>query len=250
VIIAYTRRGQGAPLVLIHGYPLQGSIWDPVAQLLEAEFDMIIPDLRGFGDSDAEDAGRLMSAYASDVAGVMHGMDVPKAYVVGHSMGGYVALALLREHPEMVLGLGLVASQLLPDTPDRRQARYAAAQDVLAKGVGPVAETMSTKLSSDAAVQAAMRELISRQRPAGVASALEAMAERPDSTELVAACKAPVVVVHGQKDALIPVERGQDVVRVLPAARYVELPHAGHMPMMEDPQAVAEALRSFLGPSR
>jgi 3-oxoadipate enol-lactonase len=249
VTIAYARRGKGMPLVLIHGYPLDRTIWDQVAALLEGDFDMIIPDLRGFGESEVVDAGGAIRAYAADVAGLMRRLGVPKANVVGHSMGGYVALALMREYPEMLLGLGLVSSQILPDTPDRRQARYAAAQEVRAKGVGPVAEAMATKLSSDEGIQAGMRALISGQRPAGIASALEAMAERPDSAEVVSLCKVPVVGVHGQADALIPVERGREVKTVLPAAQYVELPRAGHMPMMEDPGAVAEALRFFRQPA-
>jgi pimeloyl-ACP methyl ester carboxylesterase len=249
VNIAYARLGKGTPLVLIHGYPLDKSIWEKVAGILEDDFDMIIPDLRGFGDSQLVDAGREILAYASDVAGLMKRLGVPKANVVGHSMGGYAALALLRAHPEMLLGLGLVSSQTLSDAPDRRQARYASAQEVLAKGVEPVAEAMAPKLSSDKGIQADMRVLISRQRPGGLASALEAMAERPDSTHVVSSCKVPVLAVHGQADALIPVERGRDVKTALPAAQYVELPRAGHMPMMEDPGAVAQALRFFLQPA-
>ena len=82
-------------------------------------------------------------AYASDVAGLMDRLEAKSAFIAGHSMGGYVALAALRQYPERLMGLGLVASQMLPDPPDRREARYAAAKEVLAKGVGPVAETMA-----------------------------------------------------------------------------------------------------------
>ena len=248
VRIAYTRRGKGPPLVLIHGYPLDRSIWDPVASMLESDFDMIIPDLRGFGDSEVTDAGRAILAYAADLAGLMDRLGATRAFVAGHSMGGYVALALMRQYPERLMGLGLVASQMLPDAPDRREARYAAAQEVLAKGVGPVAEAMAPKLSSDEGIQATVRAIISRQRSAGLASALEAMAERPNSTEVVSNFLMPMVVVHGQADALIPVERGREVKIALPSAHYVELPRAGHMPMMEDPGGVADALRFFLHP--
>ncbi len=247
VRIAYTRRGRGIPLVLIHGYPLDRSIWELAEVLLDNDFDMVVPDLRGFGESDAADAGRSILAYAEDVAGVMRHVGLAKAIVAGHSMGGYVALALMRQHPEVVAGLGLISSQILPDPPERKQARYAAARDVMTDGVGPVAESMAAKLSADLRVQAAMRALISRQRPAGLVSALEAMAERPDSTDTVAAATVPVLIVHGAADALIPVERGRSIQEILPKARYVELPAAGHMAMMEDPAAVADALRWFVG---
>ena len=249
VRIAYTRRGKGSPLVLIHGYPLDRSIWDPVVSILESEFDMIMPDLRGFGGSEVKDAGRAILAYAADLAGLMDRLGATRAFVAGHSMGGYVALALLRHYPERLMGLGLVASQILPDPPDRRQARYAAAQEVLAKGVGPVAEAMAPKLSGDDGIQATVRALISRQRPAGLASALEAMAERPNSTDVISTCPLPMVVVHGQADALIPVARGREIKIALPAAHYAELSGAGHMPMMEYPGGVADALRFFHHPA-
>ncbi len=247
--IAYTRRGRGIALVLIHGYPLDRSIWEPAENLLDKDFDMVVPDLCGFGGSDVVDASRSILAYAEDVAGVMRHVGLAKAIVVGHSMGGYVALALMRQHPEVVAGLGLISSQVVPDPPERKQGRYAAARAVLTDGVGPVAESMSTKLSADSRVQSVMHGLISMQRPAGLASALEAMAERPDSTDVVAAATVPVLVVHGTADALIPVERGRSIQEILPKARYVELPAAGHMPMMEDPAAVADALRWFVSPA-
>ena len=249
VRIAYTRRGKGPPLVLVHGYPLDRSIWNPVASMLEGEFDVITPDLRGFGDSEVRDAGRAIVAYAADVAGLTDRLGATRAFVAGHSMGGYVALALLRQYPERLMGLALVASQMMPDSPDRRQGRYAAAREVLEKGVGPVVEAMAPKLTGDEGVQAAVRAVISRQRPAGLASALEAMAERPDSTDVVSRFQMPMVVVHGEADALIPVERAREMKAALPSAHYVELAGAGHMPMMEDPGGVSAALRFFLHPA-
>src|SRR5512143_3907830 len=91
--IAFTRRGTGPSMLLIHGYPLDRSIWDQVAPLLEAEFDLIIPDLRGFGASDVMEADRSIIEYATDLAGLMERLRIRRARIVGHSMGGYVALA-------------------------------------------------------------------------------------------------------------------------------------------------------------
>jgi pimeloyl-ACP methyl ester carboxylesterase len=245
--IAYTRRGKGAPLVLIHGYPLDHSIWDEVAQLLEGDFDVITPDLRGFGESGVIEADHSIIGYASDIAGLLEHFKVRKAVLVGHSMGGYVALAFAREFPERVSGLGLVSSQSLSDTPERKQGRYATAKQVLAEGVRTVAEEMTPKLSADAGVQAYVRALISKQQPLAIASALEAMADRPDSTDILKAFRFPVLIVHGADDALIPVERGRSMKLDLPSAHYVELPTLGHMPMMEDERAMADAIRFFLG---
>jgi pimeloyl-ACP methyl ester carboxylesterase len=244
--IAYDRRGKGVPLILIHGYPLDHTIWDEVALSLTEEFDLIIPDLRGFGESDVMEADDSIIDYATDVAGLLNHLKIKRAYLVGHSMGGYVVLAFAREFPERVSGLGMVSTQTLADTPERKESRLATAKQVLVEGVGIVAESMTPKLSENVRVQDYVRSLIIRQRPLGIYSALNAMAERPDSTELFTTFKFPTVIVHGGADALISVERGREMKAVLPSAHYLELAGLGHMPMMENPQAVADAIRFFV----
>lgn len=243
--LAYTRRGEGAPLVLIHGYPLDHSIWDELAPLVEHQFDLIVPDLRGFGDSDVMEGDDSMLEYARDVAGLLTRLKIQKAYLAGHSMGGYVALAFAREFEERVSGLAMVASQMAADTPERKEARRATARQVLQQGVGVVVETMAPKLSADERIQQFARSVIVRQAPLGIVAALTAMADRPDSTEIFASFPFPVTVVHGDADALIPVERGRAMKEALPSVHYVELAGAGHMPMMENPAGVAEALGFF-----
>lgn len=243
--IAYARRGAGAPLLLIHGYPLDHSIWDELAPLLEHEFDLIIPDLRGFGQSDVMEADDSIIDYASDLAGLLSHLKIKKAYVAGHSMGGYVALAFAREYEERVAGLAMVASQMAGDAPDRKEARYTSARQVLEQGVAPVAESMAPKLSANPEIQDFARTLIAKQSPLGLFSALYAMADRPDSSDIFAAFPFPVVIVHGDSDALIPVERGREMKAALASAHYVELPGVGHLLMMENPLGVAQAVRFF-----
>ena len=97
--LAYDRRGSGTPLVLIHGYPLDHSIWDEVAGLLENDFDLIIPDVRGFGESTAVDEPYTMTNLAGDVAALLDSLEIEKAAFAGHSMGGYVALAFAKAFP-------------------------------------------------------------------------------------------------------------------------------------------------------
>jgi pimeloyl-ACP methyl ester carboxylesterase len=244
--IAFARRGKGPPLLLLHGYPLDRSIWNAVAEMLEADFDLIIPDLRGFGGSDVMEADRSMMEYASDLAGLLELLKIRKTHVVGHSMGGYIALAFAREFGSKVAGLGLVSSQVAADTPERKAARQATARQVMEQGAEGVAEGMTPKLSPEARVQSQVREVIARQRPLGLSVALDAMAGRLDSTDVLRSFKLPVVIVHGEADELIPVDRAREMKALVPAAHYLELPGGGHMPMMENPPAVAEALR-FLG---
>lgn len=242
--IAYVRRGQGRPLVLLHGYPLDHRIWDTTAERLDSDFDIVLPDLRGFGDSRAEGADFSMTTYAEDLKDLLNHAGLEQAVVVGHSMGGYIALAFAGAYPDWIAGLGLVASQTAADTPERREGRLATASEVLEAGVGSVAETMATRLCADPDIQVALRDLIMAQRPPGLAGALRAMAGRFDSMEVLRSLKVPVAIVHGQADALIPVERAREMKGAVPSAHYLELAGAGHMPMVEDPERTAAALRN------
>src|SRR5512143_3456474 len=133
--LAYDRRGTGTPLVLLHGYPLDHHLWDQVAPLLVDTFELILPDLRGFGESSTVDSFYTMEDIASDVAALLDHLEIQKAAVVGHSMGGYVALAFARLYPQRVNGLGLISSQILADTPDRKEGRYNSAAEVADKGI-------------------------------------------------------------------------------------------------------------------
>lgn len=241
--LAYARRGTGTPLVLLHGYPLDHHLWDDVAPLLEDTFDLILPDLRGFGESTTVDSPYTMDDYASDIAGLLDQLGIQKAALVGHSMGGYVALAFAKLYPERVSGLGLVSSQVLADPPDRKEGRYKSAADVSDKGIGGVVETMAPKFTSDEGLQAFARETMERQQPAAFIGALKAMAERMDATPLLSSFKFPVVIIHGEADALIPIDRAREVKIAIPNAHLVELKGAGHMPMMEAKEETARALK-------
>jgi 3-oxoadipate enol-lactonase len=241
--IAFTRHGTGkSPLVLVHGYPLDHSIWLEVSGLLATEFDVILPDLRGFGQSGLEETEFTMADMATDIAGLLDQLEIQKAIIAGHSMGGYVSLAFAYAYPERVMGLGLVASQAGADTPERKQSRHKAAGEILSSGVGAVAGDMPPMLTAIQEGQVVLQELISKQRPAGLAGALKAMAERKDMTAELPNFRFPVVLIHGDADELIPIERAREVKKVIPDAELLELSGVGHMPMMEAPQAVYDAL--------
>ncbi|MDQ3004134.1 MAG: alpha/beta hydrolase [Chloroflexota bacterium] len=240
--LAYARRGKGTPLVLLHGFPLDHHLWDDVSSLLEDKFELILPDLRGFGESTIGDAPFGMDDYASDIAGLLDQLGIQKAAVAGHSMGGYVALAFAKLYPERVSGLALISSQVLADPPDRKEGRYKSAADVEEKGIGGIVETMALKFTSDPRLQAVARTLMEKQQPDAYIGALKAMAERIDSTSLLSTFKFPVVIVHGEADALIPVARPREVKAVLPDSHYVELKDTGHVPMLEAVKETAEAL--------
>ncbi len=241
--LAYERHGKGTPLVLLHGYPLDHHLWNDVIPLLEDTFDLIIPDLRGFGESTTVDTPYTMDDLATDIAGLLDHLGVQKTAIVGHSMGGYVALAFTRLFPKRVSGLGLISSQVLADPPDRKEGRYKSAAEVSEKGIGGVIEAMTGKFTTDPRLQAFARQTMERQQPAGYIGALKAMAERVDSTPLLSKIHCPVVLVHGDADVLIPIDRAREVKAAVPDAHLVEIRGAGHMPMMEAKERTAEALK-------
>lgn len=241
--LAYARRGQGAPLLLIHGFPLDHTSWNQVVSLLENDFDMILPDLRGFGKSTTTRSSYRISDMADDLAGLLEQLGIEKTAMAGHSMGGYVSLAFAKKYPHHLSGLALVSSQAAADAPERREGRYKTAQEVAEKGVSVVVEAMTPRLSANANVQTTVRNVMKRQKPSAVIEALKAMAEREDLLPLLSAFTFPLLLIHGDQDELIPLARSQEMKAALPASQIVVLPGAGHMPMMEFAKGTAEALK-------
>src|SRR5258708_835247 len=130
VTLHYTEEGQGASLVLLHGYPFGGAIWQTQQQGLSSNYRVITPDLRGHGQSPAPDGVYEMELMARDVLALLDSLNVQKAAIMGHSMGGYVTFALWRLAPERFIALGLIDSQAGADSEEGRQGRYKTAEKV------------------------------------------------------------------------------------------------------------------------
>lgn len=241
--LAYERRGKGTPLVLLHGFPLDHHTWDFVSPLLEGTFDLILPDLRGFGESSTVDSQYTLDDFASDIVGLLDHLGIQKAAIAGHSMGGYLALAFTKLYPERVSGLGLVSTQTLADPPDRKEGRYKSAAEVSEKGISGVVEAMKPKFSPSEEYQNAVTAIMQRQQPSAFIGALKAMAERMDTSSMLANLNVPVVVVHGDADSLVAVDRAREMKSAVPSAHFVELKGVGHLPMMEAVKETAEALK-------
>jgi pimeloyl-ACP methyl ester carboxylesterase len=238
--------GKGFPLVLLHGFPLNHTIWDPVVPLLQEKARLILPDLRGHGRSPAPEGVYAMSTLAADVAAMLDELKIERVVLAGHSMGGYASLAFAQAYPERLAGLALVSSLPLADTPERRQKRYALAEEVARDGVDNLADSMSTQLTRLGNLVEPVRHLIQTTPPAGVIGSVKGMAERPDLTEFLAGLDLPVVMIVGDSDPFAPIERAQEIAKTLKQGRLVRVPGAGHLPMMEMPGIVADALLKLL----
>lgn len=245
VVMQYLRRGSGKPLVLLHGFPLDSRIWIPIVPLLENDFELILPDLRGFGGSVSSSTQYSLSDMANDVVRLLDQLGTEKAYVAGHSMGGYIALAIAKSHPQRLLGLGLVATQVLPDTPERKESRYQTISQVEEFGLKPLAKSMADKLSINPSLREILLDLILQQPKPGVQGAIKALAERPDQTSTLQFFNKPVVIIHGGGDMLIPLERAREMKELNPNSVLTIFSDAGHMPMMENPVETAAAFLRF-----
>jgi 3-oxoadipate enol-lactonase len=242
-------RGDGPAILLIHGYPLDHTIWSPQLEALDG-WRRIAPDLRGMGQSDAPDLGYGMATYASDLAALLDTLGVERVVLCGLSMGGYVAFEFLRRWRERVSGLVLIATRAGPDTAEGKRARDAAAAQAREGGAGVIADAMLPKMLAPGAPDALVkrvRALMAATPVPGIVGALGAMRDRPDSTALLPTLAGlPALVIAGGSDQLMPVSEMSAMAAAIPGARLVVAPGAGHLPTLETPSVVTDALRAFL----
>ncbi len=250
VSLAVDVRGEGPAVLFVHGYPLDRTIWTPQLEALEG-WRRIAPDLRGMGQSDAPDLGYSMATYASDLAALLDTLGIERTVLCGLSMGGYVVFEFLRRWRNRVSGLVLIATRAEADSPEARRARDAAANEAREGGARVIAEAMLPKLLAPGAAGVLVervRSLIAAIPVPGIVGALGAMRDRPDSTALLPTLGGlPTLVIAGGDDQLIPVSQTTAMAAAIPGARLVVAPGAAHLPTLETPSIVTDALRSFLG---
>jgi len=243
----FQRPGTGAPVFLLHGYPLDHSIWQPMIPYLEKEARLIIPDLRGHGLSTTTEENYSIERIADDIAGLMEYLKIKSAYMVGHSMGGYVSLAFAKKYEDKILGLGLIASRINADLPSQKESRLRMINEIHEGGIQKVAEYMSTRLVYDQSFVNILYELILKMKPDGAIGALRAMIARNDSTHVFEKLATRILFVAGSNDVLIPIDSSRLVQELNPNCTYYELDNVGHMPMLESPIQTAEAVNQLIG---
>jgi pimeloyl-ACP methyl ester carboxylesterase len=244
--------GQGPALLLIHGYPLDGAMWSAVSRRLSDRFRVLKPDLPGRPDNLAEPDGSIES-YADFIQSVAAAAGEPFG-LVGFSMGGYVALALMKRRPEAVRALALVDTRAVADDEATRAKRVEAIATLQAEGVEPIAESMLGKLLAPASLARRelvdrVRRIILRQKADTLKSDLLAMRDRADSTELLREIAVPTLVVVGEHDVISPQAECEMMAKAIPNAKLVTIPGAGHLTPMETPGSVAESLGGFFASS-
>ena len=250
--LAHADVGRGLPVVLLHAFPLNRSMWEPQIAALFGECRCIVPDLRGFGNSP-QGGPYTMDRFGDDVIALLDALLMEQAVIAGLSMGGYVALDIWRRHRKRVRALVLADTRAGADTPEGLQKRAELIALAKNEGAAAVAEKQITGLVGKS-TRDKQPELVDRIRSvmagesvAGIVGALEAMRSRPDSTPLLAGIDVPTLVVVGEEDAITPVKEARVMHEAIPGSRLEIIPEAGHLSNLERPAAFNAALSDFVG---
>ena len=254
IYLGYEEWGAGEPVVLLHAFPCNRSMWAPQINTLVQghRFRVIIPDFRGFGESDVPEGPYLMETLADDIAALLNELEIEECVLGGFSMGGYAAFAFYRAYSNRVRALILADTRPQADTPEGRAAREETAQLAAREGSQVVAERYLPRMLTAETLQdptgttARLRAMMEAAPPAGIAGALRGMALRPDSTDLLAQIHCPTLILAGEEDGIVPPADAAFMAERIPNARLVTIRRAAHLANMERPEAFNRALVNFL----
>lgn len=240
------------PLVLLHAFPLDSSMWRGVIAELDIDTPLVVPDLPGLGSAVLPDGEPDLAVSADLVAAALDGAGYRRAVLAGVSMGGYVAMEFARRHRDRLAGLALIDTKAEADGDAALADRERVAREVTGEQGSAVLSPMLTSLLGETSraerpqVVDAVRAALLAARPEGVAWSQRAMARRGDSIELLRSLNVPAAVVVGQEDTLSPVEAARAMAAALPDSVLTVLPRAGHLAAVETPRAVAQGIVALL----
>ena len=248
--INYVDEGKGVPIAFVHGFPLSRKAWQKQLDGLRGSYRVIAPDLRGLGENDAVTGTTTMTQFADDIHALLQQVKTGPVVLVGHSMGGYVALAFARKYPEMLRGLVLVCTKAGGDSAEAAAGRRATADKVKANGSGVVVDAMTPKMlaasNQDKNLLEQVRAIMAPSKPESVMASLLGMAERADSTPTLGQIKVPTLVVTGADDIVIPPAESEKLAAGIAGAKLVTIANSGHLVAYEKPAEFNKALQDWL----
>jgi 3-oxoadipate enol-lactonase len=250
--IFYEVLGSGPPVVLLHPFPANHNLWKPAAQALTTRYRVILPDLRGHGESGVGDGPATMEKHAADIARVLDHEEVRRAAFVGVSIGGYVLFEFWRKYRARVDALVLCNTKAQADTPEARAVRLQAATFVLERGTELFFGSMIPKLMGKSTrdtrpdlVEGALR-MMRTMSPEDVAMVQRGMAERQDSVDTLKTINVPTMLVTGGEDILTGVGEAELMRQNISGSQIKVVAKAGHYSPWEQPEEVGKLLRKFL----
>jgi pimeloyl-ACP methyl ester carboxylesterase len=251
--LAFEEQGRGPAVVLLHGFPLDRTMWSGQIGVLSSSHRVVTPDLRGFGESPAPLGPYPMEDLAGDVVETLDAAGIEPPYVVGGlSMGGYVALALAERFPDRLQGLMLLNTRAGADSPEAAANREVSATTIERQGSTESLSGMVDKLFAPSTRQNRpelvdqVAGVIRRTSPDGAAGALRGMATRPDRLVVIRSLRVPVLVIAGEEDAIVPEADSRAMAEAASLGELIVIPGAGHLSPMEAPGATDAAIQSFL----
>ncbi len=251
-ILAHEQSGTGVPLVFIHAFPLDRSMWNVQSSALRKNFKVILIDLPGFGATPLENETSSMESMARSVLETLDALKISdKCIFTGLSMGGYVLFKILKLAPERIRGLVFVSTRAAADSAEGRAKRFKTIEAVETKGVEVLIEAMRPNLLGKTAREtqkdlvSLVDDLIRRQQPKSVCAALRAMAERSDSTDLLATINVPALFISGTEDVIIPTAEMEKMAATTPKGSFEKL-EGGHLINLEKPALFNDRFSTFL----
>ncbi len=252
ICMAFEDVGGGTPIILVHGYPFNRTLWTDQLTALKETHRVITPDLRGFGDSDSSDGPATMDRMAQDISKLMDVLQIPKAVIGGLSMGGYVVLAFLKQFPSRVQALVLADTRPQGDTEEGKKIRAQQVEQILAEGMAGVTGAMLPKLLTPETVSRRpdivkrVRDMMLKTKPAGAAAALQGMASREDHTEALSQINVPTLILVGREDPITPVSDSETMHNQISGSKLVVIEDASHVSNIEKAEIFNQELTTFL----
>lgn len=251
-LVGHDDTGTGIPLLLLHAFPLSRRMWKPQLTALAGRARCIALDHRGFGESDGQPPHSI-DRYADDAIALLDALGVKQPVVVcGLSLGGYIAFALWRRHPERLRALILADTRAAADTAEGRARRQALIDTVRTRGSGAIAEQQARALLSPRTIERCpeklgdVQALIAAQSADAIVGASEAMLARPDSTPTLSTISVPTLIIVGEDDAVTPPADADIMHRAIRGSRLERIAGAGHLSSLERPSAFNEVVAGFL----
>ncbi|MBH0199932.1 MAG: alpha/beta fold hydrolase [Nitrospira sp.] len=251
IALAYSDGGSGLPIVFLHAFPLNRTMWAAQEQALSSQFRVLTIDLRGHGESDAPLWRYTLDQAADDVRALLDHLSIQQAVFVGLSMGGYILFAFYRKYVDCVKGLVLADTRAQADTPEGKDGRFQMAQVAYRKGPTAIADLMIPKLLSPASINSnpdlvrTVRAMIEGTQISGIAGDLMAMAERPDSIPFLKQIVCPTQIIVGELDQATPPADAELMAERIPGARLSIIPGAAHLANLEQPDRFTQIVRFF-----
>jgi len=250
--IVYQLLGNGSPVVLLHPFPAHHEFWLPITEKLLPRYQLLMPDVRGHGDSGLGQGPAIMEKHAADLVRVLEETKIKRAVFIGVSIGGYILFELWRRQRERVAALALCNTKAQVDSAEARATRLQAAEDVLERGVEPFFEGMVPKLLSATTrntrpdlVEGALR-MMRKMSPEDVAGVQLGMAERPDSIATLKTINVPTLILTGDEDTLTGVNEAEFMRQHIAGSQLKVIAKAGHYSPWEQPAQVGSILRQFV----